>query len=71
MATTKQIQNDLFPGEDPDISHEIRAVVPSPDAWIHQPNDQLGGDRPRDLIGTPREYLLRGLVRAIKDGVPT
>jgi hypothetical protein len=71
MAATKTTQNDLYPGEDADISKEIHAVVPSPDAWIYMPNDQLGGERPRDFIGTPREHVLRGLVRAIKDGVPT
>jgi len=39
------------------------------DEWLDAPNDQLGGARPWDLIGTDQEPLLRNLVRAAKHGV--
>jgi uncharacterized protein (DUF2384 family) len=65
------MRNDLFPGEKKDIHKEIEALIAEPDKWLKTPNDQLGGDRPRDLIGTNREQLLRDLLRAIKYGMPT
>ncbi len=35
------------------------------------PNDQLGGKKPNDLVGTPSEPRVRELVRSIKQGMPT
>jgi hypothetical protein len=63
--------NGLLPGEKADIRQEIASLVADPVKWLATPNDQLGGLKPQDLIGTPREQLLRDLLRAIKYGVPT
>jgi uncharacterized protein (DUF2384 family) len=65
------MRNHLLPGEKKDIRKEIEALIAQPDKWLKTPNDQLGGERPRDLIGTEREQLLRDLLRAIKYGIPT
>ena len=61
----------LLPGEDKDIRKEVAGVVADPDDWLASPNDQLGGQRPADLIGTDREQHVRDLLRAIKHGMPT
>ena len=63
--------NSLLPGEEADIRKEIATLVAEPDRWLEAPNDQLGGLKPKDLIGTAREQLLRDLLRAIKYGIPT
>jgi hypothetical protein len=63
--------NELFPGEDRDIRREIAKVVDNPEKWLATANDQLGGQKPCDLIGTNREQHLRDLLRAIKHGMPT
>jgi uncharacterized protein (DUF2384 family) len=63
--------NGLLPGEKADIREEIATLVADPAQWLDTPNDQLGGQKPRDLIGTEREQLLRDLLRAIKYGIPT
>jgi hypothetical protein len=47
----------------------IDDVIPRPRDWINIPNENLGGERPADLIGTGREDILRNLVRAIKHGM--
>lgn len=46
-------------------------VVSQPDTWLDTPNDQLGGRKPSDLIGTPTEVRVRELLRSIKHGMPT
>jgi hypothetical protein len=60
-------------GSDPDEQSDLRAliaeVVADPDTWMDTPNDQLGGFRPRELIGTNREGQLRELARSIKIGM--
>jgi hypothetical protein len=58
------------PDVDSDLTALISEVVDKPDQWLDTPNDQLGGKKPRDLIGTKREGVLRELVRAIKIGMP-
>ena len=55
--------------EKADIEEEIRDLLLNADEWLDAPNDQLGGARPWDLIGTDQEPLLRNLVRAAKHGV--
>ena len=65
------MRNHLLPGERKDIRKEITALIDEPNKWLKTPNDQLGGERPKDLIGTEREQLLRDLLRAIKYGMPT
>ena len=62
--------NGLLPGEKADIRQEAAALIADAAQWLALPNDQLGGLKPQDLIGTAREYLLRDLLRAIKYGVP-
>jgi uncharacterized protein (DUF2384 family) len=63
--------NGLLPGEKKDIHQEIKTLIAEPAQWLDTPNDQLGGRKPKDLIGTDREQLLRDLLRAIKYGIPT
>jgi hypothetical protein len=65
------MRNGKFPGEKQDIRKEIEALVKEPSRWMDAPNDQLGGEKPRDLIGTDREQRLRDLLRAIRYGIPT
>ena len=62
---------DRDPDVDSDLIALISAVVDRPDQWLNTPNDQLGGEKPRDLIGTERERLVRELARALKIGMPT
>lgn len=61
--------------QDPDLVSDLRTliseIVSDPNLWLDTPNDQLGGMKPRDLIGTQREGLIRELARAIKIGMPT
>ena len=69
MAATN---DDLLEGEKADIHEELKTIVQDPDTWLNQPNDQLGGIRPKELLGSPaREKPLRDLLRAIKHGMPT
>ena len=46
----------------------VRELVDEPDKWLDTKNDQLGGEKPRDLVGTPKEPVLRNLLEAIKYG---
>jgi hypothetical protein len=52
----------------PSIEELVRELVDKPDHWLDTANDQLGGEKPRDLIGTPKESVLRNLLEAIKYG---
>jgi hypothetical protein len=52
----------------PSIEEMVRDLVAEPDKWLNTENDQLGGERPRDLVGTPKEPVLRNLLEAIKYG---
>ena len=61
----------LLPDEKADIRKEAADVVADPGHWLDMPNDQLGGQRPRELIGTDREQAVRDLLRALKHGMPT
>ena len=63
--------NGLLPGEDADILREVGNLVADPESWLDASHARLGGNRPRDLIGTDREQFLRDLLRAIKYGMPT
>jgi hypothetical protein len=62
---------DRDPDVDSDLTALISEVVDNPDKWLDTPNDQLGGKKPRDLMGTEREGVIRELARAIKIGMPT
>ena len=60
---------------DPNVNSDLAAliveIIDKPEEWLNTPNDQLGGEKPRDLIGTEREEAIRELARAIKIGMPT
>ena len=62
-------RRDQDPDETRDIRDLIAEVIPRPGVWMDTPNENLGGARPRELIGTDREDLVRGLARAIKHGM--
>ncbi|HWE34990.1 MAG TPA: hypothetical protein VG406_00340 [Isosphaeraceae bacterium] len=57
------------PDETRDIHDLIDEVIPLPGLWLDTPNENLGGARPRELIGTDREEIVRDLARAIKNGM--
>jgi hypothetical protein len=59
----KPLSNPLPPIED-----LVRELLAEPDKWLDSKNDQLGGEKPRDLIDTPKEPVLRNLLEAIKYG---
>lgn len=61
----------LFEGEKADIFEEVRTVVLDPVTWLNQPNDQLGGKRPQDLLDQGDEDAVRDLIRSIRHGMPT
>ena len=65
------LNSQCDPDEKSDLKTLISEVVAQPDQWMDTPNDQLGGKKPRDLIGTDCEERLRELARAIKIGMPT
>jgi hypothetical protein len=46
-------------------------VIPNAEAWLDSPNISLGGEKPRELIGTDMEPEVRYLLRGIKDGITT
>ncbi len=46
----------------------MRELVDEPDKWLDTKNDQLGGEKPRTLVGTPKEPVLRNLLDAIRNG---
>ena len=62
--------NGLFPDEESDIQKEVEHLIAEPGKWLNAPNSQLGGAKPKDLIGSNREQILRDLLRAIKYGMP-
>jgi uncharacterized protein (DUF2384 family) len=63
--------NNLFPDEDADIQKDVATLVEEPSKWLDTPHARLGGAKPKDLIGTDQEQILRDLSRAIKYGIPT
>ena len=70
VAVPASSANGLFPDEETDIRKEIETLVADPNKWIDMPNTELGGTKPKDLIGTNREQMLRDLLRSIKYGIP-
>jgi hypothetical protein len=65
------LTSPLLPGESPDIRQDVADLIARPDEWMDTPNNQLGGEKPRDFVGTNREQLLRDLLRAVKYGLIT
>jgi hypothetical protein len=52
----------------PPVEEMVRELIDEPEKWLDTENDQLGGERPRKLVGTPREPVLRNLLEGIKHG---
>jgi hypothetical protein len=59
------------PDPDPNSLDLIREIVADPQVWMDTPNDQLGGQRPRDLVSTDREERVWDLAQAVKFGLPS
>jgi hypothetical protein len=57
--------------ESSNIMDDVSKVVPDAEIWLDSPNSSLGGQRPRDLIGTEMEREVRYLLRGIRDGITT
>ena len=65
MAIPKKKPRSISASSTEDL---VRELVADPDRWLDRKNDQLGGEKPRDLLGTPREPVLRNLLEAVKYG---
>ena len=52
----------------PSVEELVRELIDEPDKWLDTKNEQLGGEKPRELVGTPKETVLRNLLEAIKYG---
>jgi hypothetical protein len=50
------------------VEELARELIAEPEKWLDTENDQLGGEKPRQLVGTPREPVLRNLLEGIKHG---
>jgi hypothetical protein len=61
----------ILEDESSNIVDDVSKVVPDSEAWLDSPNSLLGGERPRDLVGTELEQEVRYLIRGIKDGITT
>ena len=64
-------QFDLRPDESPSIEVDVQSTIPNAEEWLDLPNSRIGGQKPRDLIGTPREFRLRDIIRSIRAGITT
>jgi uncharacterized protein (DUF2384 family) len=67
----KKTSAEFDPDETGDLRSLAHEVVRDADQWMDAPNDQLGGKKPNDLVGTASESVLRDLLRSIKHGMPT
>jgi hypothetical protein len=61
----------ILDDESPSILDDVRKMFRNADEWLDAPNSSLGGERPRDLIGTDMEPEVRYVLRGIKDGITT
>jgi uncharacterized protein (DUF2384 family) len=51
---------------------EIAEIVLYPETWLDAPNDQLGGQPPRALLGSDQgREILHNLVQMVKHGLMT
>lgn len=51
---------------------EIGEIVLYPEAWLDTPNDRLGGQPPRALLGSEEgREILHNLVQTVKHGMMT
>jgi uncharacterized protein (DUF2384 family) len=62
------IQRVVDPDENKDLRDLAAEVVDKPEEWMNHPHPMLGMQRPRDLLGTPQEPILRAILRGIKTG---
>lgn len=56
------------------IVKELKQIITNEQAlshWLDQPNEQLGGRKPNDLLGTAEQKSLLQLIQAVKFGLPT
>jgi hypothetical protein len=68
MAIPKKKHNSHISAKLPPIEDMVRNLVAELDKWLDTENDQLGGEKPRKLIGTTKEPVLRNLLEAIMYG---
>ena len=61
-------KNELLPWEHEDIREDVRELLSNADAWLETENVAFTGRKPKDLIGTPDERLLRNMLRAAISG---
>jgi hypothetical protein len=61
----------ILEDESSNIVDDVGKVVRDAEVWLDSPNSSLGGDRPRDLIGTEMEREVRYLLRGMRDGITT
>jgi Protein of unknown function (DUF2384) len=61
----------ILDDESSNVVDDVSKLVPDADVWLDSPNGSLGGERPRDLIGTEMEREVRYLLRGIRDGITT
>jgi hypothetical protein len=61
----------ILEDESSNILDDVSKVLPDAEVWLDSPNSSLGGERPRDLIGTEMEREVRYLLRGIRDGITT
>jgi hypothetical protein len=57
--------------DQPDLVREAGTICVDPDIWLGQPNDQLGGRSPRELIDSgdiAQKNQVRDLIRSIQHG---
>jgi len=74
MGTKKALKKRpyvLLPGEHADIRKDVATIIPDADRWLESPNPHFGLEKPGDLIGTDREWLLRSFLRRLAYGIPT
>jgi Protein of unknown function (DUF2384) len=61
----------ILDDESTNIVEDVSKLIPDAEEWLDSPNSLLGGERPRDLIGTDMEPEVRYLLRGIRDGITT
>ena len=52
-----------------EIKALVNDLIEEPQKWLDTENDQLGDEKPRNLLGTPKEMALLNLLHAIKYGM--
>ncbi|HEV3341589.1 MAG TPA: MbcA/ParS/Xre antitoxin family protein [Pirellulales bacterium] len=55
------------------LMKDLRLIFKEQDLekWLDAPNDQLGGKKPNEVLGTPEQGYLVDMVEAVKYGLPT